>query len=123
MRCADGRVPFDHPEGLPAALLLYRFKVDSGHDALARPMVAPVVHMKIGDAGAAAGRGVSLLDRTSAWNFVLTWIGVGNAELGKEHSAFFRRSARHPQTMQCRPRVLVHGHGTRFAGLALGNED
>ena len=51
---ADSAVPFDHTQGLPTTLLTNRLKIDSRHDALARPMMAPVVHAKIGDAGAIA---------------------------------------------------------------------
>jgi hypothetical protein len=90
MRSTDGRVPLDHSKGFPATLLLDRFEVDSGHDALTRPMVPPVVHVKINDPSTAARRGVRLLDRTSARNLVLARIGIGNAKLGKKHTAFFR---------------------------------
>lgn len=66
----------DHAQGLPATFLADRFQIDAGHDALACPVMAPIVDVKITDPRSAAGRCVGLLDGTTAWHLIGARISI-----------------------------------------------
>jgi hypothetical protein len=48
---ADSGIALDHAQRLPAAFLADGLEIDSGHDATARPMVTPVMDVKIRNTG------------------------------------------------------------------------
>ena len=81
---AHGRVALDHAQRHPSAFLSDGFEVNARHDALAGPVVPPIVDVEIADPGAAAGRCVCLLDRAAAGHFVVSRIAIRAAAVRQE---------------------------------------
>src|SRR6516162_4946781 len=100
-----------------------RFEVDARHDAMARPVVAPVVDGKVLHSGATASRCVRLPDRRATRQLILPGIAVGFAPAIQEHGALGWRASCYPDPVQSLPHLRVHSDSPRHTRLCLRDED
>lgn len=108
MRRAHCRVPLDHAQRFPAALLADGLEINAGHDATAGPVAPPIVYVEIDDARALACGRVRFLNGRAAGHLVVTRISVRFSAIGDEYYALGRRAARNPEPVQCGPRLGMH---------------
>lgn len=113
------RVPFEHGQRFPAAHALDGLDVDwaIGHDAMAGPMVPPVVDPEVLDAGAPARGLVRLGNRVAAGQLVVSGVGVGLAEPVTEHVAGVGASLPFPQFDERVEHSRLHRHRPGLAVL------
>src|SRR5689334_11376271 len=96
----DGGIPLHHPQRLPTALLPDRFEINAAHDALASPVMAPIVNMEVLDTGTVASCLVRPADGATPRQPVLSWIGIRPTEAVQECAPLGRRARAHPQLVQ-----------------------
>ena len=122
MFSADRRVPFDHPQRLPAALLADGFEINSAHDALASPVMPPIVHTKVGDLSPVTSRLMGSPDWAAARELVLTRVCIGPTEPVKEYPPFGRRACAGPKAMQGSSHPVMQRDRARFPTFGFSHE-
>ena len=85
---ADAGIALDHAQRFPASHIHDGDEVDPRHDAVGRPMMAPVMDGEILYLRAPARSGVLVLDRVAAGNGNLAGVLIGPAESVEEDMPF-----------------------------------
>lgn len=120
---ANAGIALDHPERLPAAHVHDGDEIYPGHDAVGRPVMAPVMDGEILYPRTLAGGGVLVLDRIAAGNFGLARVLIGLAEAVKEDMPLCRLPPLFPDRTQDVHDARVHRHGPDDRVLAVVEPD